>query len=84
MAERVELFAPTSTFTIERLDASDVILVQDEGVGVAVRVRGEHERTSVAGVGQAQGVAELMSSHQEQHVACTSKGRLRRLLSAAS
>lgn len=78
VAEKVELFAPTSSFTIERLDAPDIVLGQDEGVGVAVGVDGEHECTRIAGVGQAQGVSKLMGSHQEQDVACTSKDRVRR------
>lgn len=62
------LIASTSTFTIEGLDASDVVRGEDKGVGVAVGVHGEHERARIAGVGQAQGVSELMGSHQEQDV----------------
>lgn len=54
--------------TIERLDAIDIILGQNEGVRVGVWVHRVHESTRVIGVRQAQGVAKLMGSHEEEDV----------------
>lgn len=72
-----ELFDQSSTFTVKRLNPSDVVLGEGKSVRVAVGVHREHEGTRIFGVRQAQGVSELMGRHQEQDVTCLSKDRLR-------
>lgn len=59
--------------TIERLDAIDIILGQNEIVRVTVCVHRIHESTRIIRVRQAQGVAKLMGSHYEENIAYSRK-----------
>ena len=56
--------------TVDLLDALEVVLRQLEVPRLHVLVEGCHDGTGVVGVLQAQRVAQLMHSHQEEVVPC--------------
>lgn len=51
--------------TVDRLDASAVIVWELEGFRVKPLVEGSHDGRGVVGVLQAQSVTELMDGHQK-------------------
>lgn len=59
--------------TIEGLDAVDIISGQNKGFRFGVAVHRVHESARVLRVGQAQGMAELVGSHQEEDVSYSRK-----------
>lgn len=59
--------------TIEGLDAIDIISGQNKGFRFFVAVHWVHECARVLRVGQAQGMAELVGSHQEEDISCNRK-----------
>ena len=52
--------------TIKGLDPTPVIIRQPVSIRVDVLISGEHQCSSVPGVIQAQSVAKLVGSHQQQ------------------
>lgn len=56
--------------TVDLLDALEVVLRQLEVPRLHVLVEGRHDGTGVVGVLEAQRVAQLMHSHQEEVVPC--------------
>lgn len=56
---------PGSQLTVQRLNASDIVPVQSE-VDAVAGVDWSHQGTAVLRVAQAEGVANLMGSHNPQ------------------
>lgn len=57
-------------FTVDFLDALEIVMRQFEALCVHVLVKGGHYRSGVVGVLQTQRVAQLMDGHQEQVIPC--------------
>lgn len=62
--------ALSAPHTVDLLDALEVVLRQLEVVRLHVLVEGRHDGAGVAGVLEAQRVAQLVHSHQEEVIPC--------------
>lgn len=69
-ASRREGWPLSPPHTVDLLDALEIVLRQLEVVRLHVLVEGRHDGAGVVGVLEAQGVAQLMHSHQEEVIPC--------------